>query len=176
MADADTRTALMDAAETAVRSNGVDGFSYAHLSEAVGIRKASIHYHFPKKPDLFAAIMARYATRVLTALDALEGTDAERLTGYLDLYRAALNGGGTVCLCVAYAMGQASLGSATQAEVAAFRARVLAWLGQVVGADKAHEIMALAEGAQIAARLEQDNAAYDAAVAPFRARLLRGDI
>jgi TetR/AcrR family transcriptional regulator, transcriptional repressor for nem operon len=47
-----TRTALIDLAEHSVRSQGFDRFSYADLTEAIGIRKASIHYHFPTKANL----------------------------------------------------------------------------------------------------------------------------
>ena len=60
---ADTKTALLDLAERAVRSRGYDGFSYADLARAQGIRKASIHYHFPTKADLSQNLMARYHTR-----------------------------------------------------------------------------------------------------------------
>ena len=42
----DTRISLLDSAERAVRQRGFDGFSYADLSKEIGIRKASIHYHF----------------------------------------------------------------------------------------------------------------------------------
>ena len=71
----DTKTNLMDAAEQQVRQKGADGFSYADLSAQVGIRKASIHYHFPTKSDLLTAIMARYSQEVLATLD-----------GYVDLF------------------------------------------------------------------------------------------
>ena len=35
----DTKTALLDSAETIARQRGFDGFSYADLATAVGIRK-----------------------------------------------------------------------------------------------------------------------------------------
>ena len=69
--DMDTRTALLDAAENVVRMRGYDGFSYADLAGAVGIRKASIHHHFPAKQDLATAIVARYAARVVQRLDVV---------------------------------------------------------------------------------------------------------
>ena len=54
----DTRAELLIQAETLVRGRGYAGFSYADLAEAVGIRKASIHHHFPTKVDLGAALVA----------------------------------------------------------------------------------------------------------------------
>jgi len=44
----------------AARAHGYDGFSYADLAKDVGIRKASIHHHFPSKASLALALMERY--------------------------------------------------------------------------------------------------------------------
>lgn len=59
MSSKDTKSALLDYAEDLVRQVGVNSMSYNDLSEAVGIRKASIHYHFPKKDDLIKALLDR---------------------------------------------------------------------------------------------------------------------
>ncbi|MCK5866711.1 MAG: TetR/AcrR family transcriptional regulator, partial [Marinobacter adhaerens] len=78
----DTRTALMDLAEHTVRSRGFDGFSYADLAEAIGIRKASIHYHFPTKAKLSEALIERYQTSLqqgLTEIDAAHASACARL-------------------------------------------------------------------------------------------------
>lgn len=39
-----------------LRTRGFEGFSYQDLSRELGIRKASIHHHFPKKEDLGLAL------------------------------------------------------------------------------------------------------------------------
>ena len=67
----DTRAELLMQAETLVRGRGYAGFSYADLAAAVGIRKASIHHHFPTKIDLGAALVAAYAARYAAALEAI---------------------------------------------------------------------------------------------------------
>ncbi|KFJ90149.1 TetR family transcriptional regulator, partial [Pseudomonas sp. 1-7] len=51
---------MIQTAENLMRTRGYTAFSYADLSEAVGIRKASIHHHFPTKEDLGAAIVEEY--------------------------------------------------------------------------------------------------------------------
>ncbi|EPW1514246.1 TetR/AcrR family transcriptional regulator [Salmonella enterica subsp. diarizonae serovar 48:r:z] len=43
---------LLEIADTLIGKNGFEGFSYADLAKEMGIRKASIHYHFPTKTDL----------------------------------------------------------------------------------------------------------------------------
>ena len=55
----DTRTALLESAERTARQRGYDGFSYADLADDVGIRKASIHHHFPTKATLALALIER---------------------------------------------------------------------------------------------------------------------
>ncbi|EJP4955223.1 TetR/AcrR family transcriptional regulator, partial [Escherichia coli] len=35
--------------DTLIQQSGFLGFSYADLAEVIGIRKASIHHHFPGK-------------------------------------------------------------------------------------------------------------------------------
>lgn len=59
MDNTDTKTALLDCAQDLIQRVGVNAMSYKHLSDEIGIRKASIHYHFPKKEDLIVALLGR---------------------------------------------------------------------------------------------------------------------
>ena len=63
-----THSLLLDLAETLIRKRGYDGFSYADIASDAGIRKASIHYHFPTKPDLGLAVLDRYKERLIRRL------------------------------------------------------------------------------------------------------------
>jgi len=47
-----TRTKILDVADDLIQRVGLNAMSYKHISEAVGVRKASIHHHFPKKETL----------------------------------------------------------------------------------------------------------------------------
>lgn len=176
-----TRTALLDAAEHAARSRGFDGFSYADLSDAVGIRKASIHYHFPTKADLTAELMARYAARVtdlLAEISAAPGTGADRLKAIVAIYREALRGGDMTCLCVALTVAFDSVPPVVTRQMSAFRRDVAVWLEQAyqlgsadgsiravaAAAMEARAMLATLEGAQLAARTEGDTGIFDAAL------------
>ena len=59
----DTRAELLTQAELLIRTRGYSGFSYADLAEGVGIRKASIHHHFPAKSDLATALLRAFDAR-----------------------------------------------------------------------------------------------------------------
>ena len=64
VASATTRDTLLDAAADLLQRVGYASFSYRDLAEAVGIRAASIHYHFPSKSDLGLALVEHF--RALT--------------------------------------------------------------------------------------------------------------
>ncbi len=55
----DTKTKILDVAEGLVQRVGLNAMSYQHVSDAVGVRKASIHHHFPKKENLVEALLER---------------------------------------------------------------------------------------------------------------------
>ena len=50
----------MDVAQDLIQRRGVNGMSFQDISDAVEIRKASIHHHFASKQDLVEALVTRY--------------------------------------------------------------------------------------------------------------------
>ena len=183
----DTKTALLDVAEHAVRARGFDGFSYADMAEAVGIRKASIHYHFPTKADLSAALMDRYHVALEGECKALEDkfeTGGERLRALIALYRGALNEGKTLCLCVSLISSRESLSEEVIEKIRKFRAMMVrhitaifelgmqdGTLSGVTNAEAdARATLALLEGAHLTARAEENVATFDEAVEVLKAR------
>lgn len=184
----DTRTLLLDHAEAAARTRGFDGFSYADLAGQVGIRKASIHHHFPRKADLALALIERYIAAIMAQLEELsrrEERGAARLRGVCASFRAALDEGRKLCLCVAFAAGRDSLDPPVIARIAAYHERLTLWLADcfqrgaadgtiaVVGEPlaEARAALALFEGAQLIARAANRVDLFDAATAAFLARL-----
>lgn len=183
-----TRTYLMDAAELSVRARGFDAFSYADLAEQVGIRKASIHHHFPAKADLAVAIMQRYRERHFATLASIgeeSGEPAKALTAFVDIYRGAGTAGELLCLCVAFSLSKQSLSDALHQEFCRFQTDNIAWLRDRFAAailagqlrcpsdpdTEAFACLALLEGAQILARTAGDPGCFDRAVASFEYRL-----
>ncbi|MUG95171.1 TetR family transcriptional regulator [Scytonema sp. UIC 10036] len=104
MKEVDTKTQILDVAQDLIQRLGVNGMSYQDISEVVGIRKASIHTHFPKKDDLLAALLDRYNDRFLGIVDGiLASSDSPevKLRRYCSLYEATLSSGSQdkACLC-----------------------------------------------------------------------------
>lgn len=185
----DTKTALLDSAERAARRRGFDGFSYADLAEDVGIRKASIHHHFPTKAALSVALMQRYAAQIkdaLTVIDASHPSGQARLAALIDHYRGALNGGKSLCLCVSFSTSRESLPDEVITEISGFRQMLIDWLtktfelgradGTIAGvmepAREAAATLSLLEGAQLTARAQENLALFENGVHLLRQRLI----
>lgn len=82
----DTRKRILDLAEELLLTRGFNGFSYQHISSALGVRNAAIHYHFPKKSDLGVALIQRYRRRFLRFTEQQVDWDApRRLESYFGL-------------------------------------------------------------------------------------------
>lgn len=134
MTYASTREQLMAAAERLIRTRGYSAISYADLAEAVGIRKASIHHHFPGKADLGAALAADYAARFAVLLDAIdrdEGNALARIRRYASIYEASVRDG-MLCLCGMLVTEIHVLPEEVRAGVRRFFAQQLAWLTRVL--------------------------------------------
>ncbi|WP_298937643.1 TetR/AcrR family transcriptional regulator [uncultured Ruegeria sp.] len=184
----DTKTALLNSAESAARKHGFDGFSYADLAADVGITKASIHHHFASKAALAVALMQRYYTDLETAcaeIDQEHMSGATRLTALVARYHGALEGGQSLCLCVSFSTSTESLSTETIAEMNRFRSMMMDWLAKTFSRGKddgtipnvvdpvseAAATLPLLEGAQLSARVAQDPKRFEEAMKLLLARL-----
>ena len=110
-ATADTGRRALDVAERLVQTRGFNGFSYADIAEALGVTKASLHYHFPSKADLGQRLIERYEAAFLEALagiDKAQKRAAEKLRRYADIYAGVLRAN-RMCLCGMLASDYATL-------------------------------------------------------------------
>lgn len=113
-----------------MRTRGYAAFSYADLSETVGIRKASIHHHFPTKEDLGKAIVEEYVERVRINLDRItreHNGAAERVHAFFSLFLSSTEDG-KLPLCGALAAEMAALPVGLQTLTRGFFALQLDWL------------------------------------------------
>jgi TetR/AcrR family transcriptional repressor of nem operon len=182
----DMRATLIDVATGQVRRLGYSAFSYADLADAVGIRKPSIHHHFPTKEDLGVAIVAAYTEHVseqLDRIDAKTGDMIERLRAYARIYREGLEAR-RGCLCGVLASEVAVLPQQVQAGVRQFFGMNLRWIERVLRDGRsngllrdgveprvaARTVLAALQGALFLALSLEEPAAFDQAVAG----LLRG--
>lgn len=97
-----TKQKIIETAIYLLRTKGYNGWSYDHISKEVGIRKASIHYHFPEKAQLVASAVREYLiTFWQFANDVLASqlTSLAKLQKILDLYQKNYASQDEICLC-----------------------------------------------------------------------------
>jgi len=131
----DTRAAIIETATDLVQARGFDAFSYRDLAERIGIRAASIHYHFPAKEDLGVALieeMARWGESLRADLESRHPTARERLLGLFEACGAASCGGANVCplasLLASYGALPPRMQEALRRAQESTHARIARWL------------------------------------------------
>lgn len=125
-----TKTALMSYAEIQMRSKGYSAFSYADLAVKIGIRKASIHHHFPTKECLGGELIKDYISRfdeTLASIEAMHSTPKLRLLAFSRLFVISAKEG-LLPLCGALAAEMAALPLSLQVLTRDFFNSQLAWL------------------------------------------------
>lgn len=98
---ADTKNLIIKEAERLMLTQGYQGFSYAHIADALEIRNAAIHYHFPTKGDLGAAVIRRARKRFKKwqeRPELLQGTPKFQLLTFIQQYDNLLMADQRMCL------------------------------------------------------------------------------
>lgn len=182
--EGNTAQQILDVAQDMVRNRGYSAFSYADISEQIGIRKASIHYHFPSKEELVRKLVQHYREALSRKCDRIAQSLAspqQQLMQFVNLYRDGLKQG-QICLCAMLTADFAVLPQAVQEEVRAFFHQTEAWLALLLkcGCEanvwqcypsvevEAKGLIALLQGAQLLARTAEDStAAFEQIVIPI---------
>ena len=121
---------ILTAAEIRMRRGGYDAVSFRDLASDVGIKSASVHYHFPQKADLGAALVHRYREKFLAQLgapDAPGESVPDRLGRLCRAYETAVVEEQMICLCCVLGAESQDLPEAVSSAVAGFFSSLLDW-------------------------------------------------
>ena len=170
----DSATQILDIAERRMRETGYNAVSYRDIASEMGIKSASLHYHFPKKEDLGAALTRRYADNFASALNQIasqERNPKDRIKAFVDIYRFELQQRGLVCLCAVLGAETAGLPDRVSLEIKNFFDENVEWLTQQYKAlnkdnpnKYAKTALSLLSGAMIVSASSKDITIFDAAV------------
>lgn len=187
-----TAERILATARELVIAGGYNGFSYADIAEVVGIRKPSIHHHFPAKADLVRTLVAGYREELAAGLAQFESVSpdaSEQLRAYVATWEACITDGSMpFCLGALLAGELPVLPREVAAEVRAHFRLLAAWLTEVVARgvqqgtlkasgsaeDEAEAIMATVHGAMLSARAYGTPATFGLIVRPMLDRLMAG--
>jgi len=185
-----TSARILDVAQSLIVTGGYNGFSYSDISAAIGIRKASIHHHFPTKADLVAALVDRYRRQAeagLTSIREHSSSPAEQLKIYLNYWQTCIRDASpSFCVCAMLAGEMQMLPQEVAAGVRAHFHNLATWLTALLQAgaeqgsfrlDKRPEaeaqmLMASVHGAMLSARAFGDPQLFIAVVDSQTAKLL----
>ena len=124
---------ILDAARMLMMDRGFNGFSFRDVAASVGIKSASIHYHYATKADLAEATAREYRLAFKDQTEQIDaGSAAEKLRAYGALFVVTLREKGQVCLGGMLAADVASLPDQVRAEVARFFADQNEWIEKTV--------------------------------------------
>ena len=135
-AQGNTAEKLVDGARQLIMLGGYNGFSYADLASRYGIRKPSIHHHFPSKIDLVVAVVEQGRARIQAKIATLEESspiamDQLRMyTGYWE--RCIKDQSAPFCLAGVLAAELPSLPDQIAAAVRGHFADLSEWLQNVL--------------------------------------------
>ena len=174
---------MLDVAQSLVQTRGFNGFSFRDLAAAIGVKSASIHYHFPSKSDLGVALVRRYRREFEDAISTAEGrhnSAPARLKAFVEIFRANLTED-RLCLCGMLGAERDSLPPEVAAEVRDFFAFCEDWLTTQMRQGRqestlgfadspqatAWQLLALLEGGLVVARNLGELARFDKALSCF---------
>lgn len=180
---------ILAAARPLILAGGYNGFSYADIAEVVGIRKASIHHHFPSKVDLVRTLVFRYREDARAGFAELERTakdPGEQLSNYIGYWeKCIIDASAPFCICALLASELPALPAEVAAEVRLHFETLSEWLTsafergaksgifqlQSAPRTEAEAFMAAVHGGMLSARVHGNPKLFGMITASVRARL-----
>jgi TetR/AcrR family transcriptional regulator, transcriptional repressor for nem operon len=175
------RESILSAARAIAQSRGYGGLNLRELASDVGIKAASIYYHFPGKAELAAAVAKRYWEDGAAALEAISQETPDPMSAlhrFPEIFRRSLEADNRLCLGSFMGAETDDLPAEVKAEIKQFADVNVAWLCKVLVTAKvckskdadarAHAIFAAVAGAQLLARSRSDIALFDTLVDTYR--------
>jgi TetR/AcrR family transcriptional repressor of nem operon len=178
----DVREKIMAVAKATVQARGYNVLSFREVAKEVGIKSASVHYHFPTKADLAAALARRYTDDGEALFAEILGASQDPtwcMDQYIAIFRVALANDNRMCLCGIMSAEFDDLPDSVRVEVNRFNDVNIVWLAQVLAfatpdanekslKERATAIFAAMEGAQLVARGREEIAVYDNTMRTYR--------
>lgn len=165
----DMKTEIMDAAERRMQAGGFSGFSFREIAADVGIKSSSVHYHFPTKEDLAAAVIRRWAEQTLKHIDEALAKDPDPIRVWTKVFRGTAFSKTHMCPCTVLGASSHDLPKQVAAEVKRFfkmcQDKLIA---EGLSPNKATEFLSTIVGALVVANALRDTAEYDRATKGLR--------
>jgi TetR/AcrR family transcriptional repressor of nem operon len=166
----ETADRILQTAKALIADRGYAAFSYADIAEAVQIRKASIHHHFPTKVTLVVAVLKAHREGLLHATQSLSqqiDDPMKRLHAYIQHWENCIRDKSQpICIAALLAAELPGLPAEVRTEVHKHFLALEKWIRQTLKEgvskhtvklqgtveDEAQTLMATVHGAMLSAR------------------------
>lgn len=172
----DTRTRILNLAESLTQAKGFNGFSYIDLASGVGVNTSSIHYHFKAKADLALALVERLRETQQSVIDNFESNmnnPEDRIQGLIKFFENYVRND-KICMCGMMAAEFASVSTDVHRALAVYFRDTQTWLvkqfieiGRPDPQQSALLFLSALQGSHILARVEGDPALVGRALGEF---------
>ncbi|SEP07990.1 transcriptional regulator, TetR family [Flavobacterium sp. CF108] len=127
-----TRENIIEKADQFIRNKGYNAFSFKDISNDIGIKTASIHYHFPTKSDLGVATIKEHIARCeALKKEVANESPLTKLQAFLEV-QAQIKKENKVCIVGSLATDLNTLDDAIKAELQVFAQIVISWLTEIL--------------------------------------------
>lgn len=120
-----------------VQRSGLSNLSFRSLADLVGVKSASVHYHFPEKSDLAKAILTQYAQDYEQELERIASRrrdPVKKLNDLVDIFEHVLSED-KFCLCGMLAAEVTTLDDESRALIDSFFTNTERWIEEVLVQD-----------------------------------------
>lgn len=169
-----TRDKILELAQEAIATRGYSSFSFRELAAELGIKSASIHYHFPTKAHLGVEVARTYRAQLQAAFENIAAgylnEPKKAIEGLIAVYRFEVRSSQCMTVCTMLAAEIKNLPVEIQAEMASFYELNIGWLEHqfqklgyenAAAREKACQFFALLQGGLIGAKGQNDSAYFD---------------
>lgn len=135
-----TRDLIIEVADNLIRDKGFNAFSFYDISKSIGIKTASIHYHFPTKADLAIATIKEQIKRFEALKEKTKRQSPQlKLEAFLSVY-SNLKAENKVCMVGSLATDINSVDGEIKKELAILADYVLAWVIEILEEGKQKQV------------------------------------
>jgi TetR/AcrR family transcriptional regulator, transcriptional repressor for nem operon len=147
-----------------MQAGGFGGFSFREIAADVGIKSSSVHYHFPTKEDLAAAIVRRWAEHTAEMIDQEFEKDPDPVRAWTKTFREMAFSELHMCPCTVLGASSYDLPEQVATEVKRFFKMCQDKLvTEGLSPSKASEILSTPVGVMVVANALRDTAKCDRA-------------
>lgn len=146
---------ILDQAQTLCQLRGFNAFSYRDLAQLLGIKSASIHYHYPTKSDLGVALIVRYRGAFNAELSKIRSeiqNPTKQLRKFISIIEQ-IKREKKLCLCAMLASDFETLTPEMRAQVREFFAEAEKWVTECLIAGKREGEFSFSKSPEAIARI-----------------------